>query len=53
MGFDCQTHGKFWVADSVFGELKQRTREQWDNALKIAKGRAEAGKPPLIMTYDF
>ena len=54
MGFDCQAHGKFWVADSVFGELKQRTREQWEKALTIAAARrAKDGQPPLIMTYDF
>jgi hypothetical protein len=61
IGYDCQTHGKFKVSDSVFAETRtaDATREQWEAALARAKKRAKTEEPdepdgwPTILTYDF
>jgi hypothetical protein len=52
-GFHCETHGEFRVAASVFAETKERTHEQWENALTMAKRRAVPGGRPLITIFDF
>ena len=38
-GFDCETHGKFKIANKVFkeGRVKNYIREQWEAALRKAK----------------
>ena len=53
-GFDCETHGNFKVADTVFGEgrAKDYTREQWEAALRKAKQRTKPGEWPVINSYD-
>jgi hypothetical protein len=50
-GFDCQEHGKFKVAGSVFA-TKNPNREQWEAALQRAKKRQPDAWAPLIQTYD-
>jgi hypothetical protein len=54
-GFDCETHGKFKVANTVFAEQRVRnyTNEQWEAALRKAKQRTKAGEWPVIKTSDF
>ena len=52
-GFDCGEHGKFKVADTVFSTVKATTREQWERALKLAKGRAKLNEWPVIRHFDF
>jgi uncharacterized Zn finger protein (UPF0148 family) len=54
-GFDCPTHGKFKVADSVFAEegAQDYTSEEWEAALDKAKERTEPESWPLIITDDF
>jgi len=54
-GFDCETHGNFKVADTVFGEgrAKDYTREQWEAALRKAKQRTKPGEWPVIKSSDF
>jgi hypothetical protein len=54
-GFDCETHGKFKVANTVFkeGRVKNYTNEQWAAALLKAKQRTKPEEWPLIITDDF
>jgi hypothetical protein len=60
-GYHCPTHGDFKVADTVFAEAKAKakgyTREQWEDALRMAEERiepdAEPDEGPLIITDDF
>lgn len=54
-GFDCETHGKFKVANTVFAEQRVRnyTNEQWEAALRKAKQRTKAGEWPFIIHSDF
>jgi hypothetical protein len=54
-GFDCETHGKFKVANTVFkeGRVKNYTNEQWAAALRKAKQRTKPGEWPHIITGDF
>ena len=54
-GFDCETHGKFKVANAVFkeGRVKNYTREQWEAALRKAMQRTKAGEWPVIKSTDF
>jgi hypothetical protein len=54
-GFDCETHGKFKVANTVFAEQRVRnyTNEQWEAALRKAKQRTKAGEWPVIKSSDF
>jgi hypothetical protein len=54
-GFDCETHGKFKVADAVFAERRVRncTNAQWEAALRKAKQRTKAGEWLVIKSYDF
>ena len=54
--FHCPTHGDFKVADNVFAEAKDYTRERWEAALDKAEQRAEPDEPdawPLIIIDDF
>jgi sarcosine oxidase delta subunit len=60
IGYHCATHGNFKVADTVFAEAKTKgyTREQWEDALRMAEERmaepdAEPDEGPLIITDDF
>ena len=54
-GFDCETDGKFKVADTVFkdGRVKNYMPTQWEAALRKAKQRTKAGEWPVIKSYDF
>ena len=54
-GFDCETHGKFKVANTVFkdGRVKNYTPAQWEAALRKAKQRTKAGEWPVIRSFDF
>jgi hypothetical protein len=52
-GYHCPTHGDFKVADTVFAEAKDYTREQWEAALEKAQERTEDDEWPLIITDDF
>jgi hypothetical protein len=55
MGYECETHGRFKVADSVLRlpSLGAASGEQWERALKNAKWRARPGEWPVIVRYDF
>ena len=55
IGYACETHGNFKVADTVFaeGRAKDYTREQWEAALHKAKQRTKQGEWPLINSKDF
>jgi hypothetical protein len=50
-GYDCETHGRFKVADTVLRvpSLMAANRQQWERALENAKWRARPGEWPLIM----
>jgi len=54
-GFDCESHGKFKVANTVFkgGRVKNYIREQWEAALRKAKKRTKAAERPVIKSSDF
>ena len=54
-GFDCETHGKFKVANTVFkdGRVKNYTPTQWEAALHKARQRTKAGEWPVIKSSDF
>ena len=43
----------FKVADTVFAEAKDYTRDQWEAALDKAEERAEPDAWPLILVDDF
>jgi len=49
-GFDCPTHGKFKVADTIAAE--ECTRQRWEAALRKAKLRAKPWEVPLVMSED-
>ena len=53
-GFDCEMHGKFKVADTVFkeGRVKNYTNAQWEAALYKAKQRTKAREWPVIESGD-
>jgi hypothetical protein len=53
-GFDCETDGKFKVANTVFAEQRVRnyTNEQWEAALRKAKQRTNAGEWPVITSNE-
>jgi len=51
--FHCPMHGDFKVADTVFAEAKDYTRDQWEAALDKAEERAEPDEWPLIIVDDF
>ena len=50
-GFDCPTHGKFKIADTIFPE--DYTRQQWEVALKKAQLRTKQGEWPIARIRDF
>jgi hypothetical protein len=50
-GFDCVTHGKFKIADTIFTE--DYTRQQWEVALKKAQLRTKQGEWPIVRIRDF
>jgi hypothetical protein len=54
-GFDCETHGKFKVANTVFKDdrVKNYVRAQWEGALRKASQRAKEGAWPVIESGDF
>ena len=54
-GFDCETHGKFKVANTVFAEQRVRnyTNEQWEAALRKAKQGTKPDEWPVIRSDDF
>jgi len=49
-GFDCPTHGKFKIADTIAAE--ECTRQRWEAALRKAKLRAKPWEVPLVMSED-
>jgi hypothetical protein len=49
-GFDCPTHGRFKVADTIATE--ECTRQRWEAALRKAKLRAKPWEVPLVMSED-
>jgi predicted RNA-binding Zn-ribbon protein involved in translation (DUF1610 family) len=49
-GFECPTHGKFKVADSIVAE--ECTRQRWEAALRKAKLRAKPWEVPTVMSED-
>jgi uncharacterized Zn finger protein (UPF0148 family) len=49
-GFQCPTHGKFKVADTIVAE--ECTRQRWEAALRKAKLRAKPWEVPLVMSED-
>ena len=49
-GFDCPTHGKFKVANTIVAE--ECTRQRWEAALRKAKLRAKPWEVPLVMSGD-
>ena len=49
-GFDCPTHGKFKVANTIVAE--ECTRQRWEAALRKAKLRANPWEVPLVMSGD-
>jgi hypothetical protein len=53
-GFDCETHGKFKVADTIFADRSKReaTRERWEMALRTAKERTKPCEWPVIKSDD-
>ena len=53
-GFDCEAHGKFEVADTVFkdGRVKNYISAQWEAALYKARERMKEGEWPVINSYD-
>jgi hypothetical protein len=55
IGFDCVTHGKFKVANTVFKDsrVKNYTPAQWEGALRKASQRAKEGEWPVIESDDF
>jgi hypothetical protein len=48
--FDCPTHGKFKVADTIVAE--ECTHQRWEAALRKAKLRAKPWEVPLVMSGD-
>jgi hypothetical protein len=54
-GFDCEEHGQFHVAGTVFRVARTRKAkpEQWEAALRKAQMRAGRGNRPIITTFDF
>ena len=53
IGYACATDGNFKVADTVFADAKNYTREQWEAALHKAKQRTKPGEWPVIKREDF
>jgi hypothetical protein len=49
-GFDCPTHGKFKVANTIVAE--ECTRQRWEAALRKAKLRAKPWDVPTVMSED-
>ena len=52
-GFDCPTHGKFKVADTVLKTCWDKATDEWERALAKAKLRTESDEWPTIITDDF
>jgi hypothetical protein len=52
-GFDCATHNELYVTRTALEEDANKSRQQWEAALKRAKKRAEPGEWPTITSYDF
>jgi hypothetical protein len=52
-GFDCVNHDKFYVTGTALEEDANRSKQEWEVALKRAKEHAEPGEWPIINSYDF
>jgi len=52
-GFDCPRHGKFKVGGTALVVRAGASSEQWEAALKTAKGRAPPDEWPIISNDDF
>jgi hypothetical protein len=53
IGFDCEKHGKFKVAGTVWAIRENYTPEHWEAALRRAMARPKEGEWPLIKDADF
>ncbi len=55
LGFDCERHGRFKVALTVFEMpgFMYAGIDQWEAALSKAKAREPDAWAPLIQSYDF
>jgi hypothetical protein len=51
--FRCVIHHNFKVADAVWRDAEEYTREQWEIALRKAKQRVKPGQWPVIRRGDF
>jgi hypothetical protein len=51
--FRCVIHHNFKVADAVWRDAEEYTREQWEIALGKAKQSAKPGQWPVIRRGDF
>jgi hypothetical protein len=54
-GLDCERHGKFKVANTVFKDnrVKNYTPAQWEAALRKERERTKEGEWPVIKSSDF
>jgi hypothetical protein len=52
-GFRCVIHNNFKVADAVWRDAEECTREQWEIALRKARQRVKPGQWPIIRRGDF
>jgi hypothetical protein len=51
--FRCKHHGDFEVSHSVLATEAAADPDQWEIALNKARGRADPGSRPRILSYDF
>ena len=51
--YRCVFHYNFKVADAVWRDAENYTREQWEIALRKARQRAKLGQWPIIRRGDF
>jgi len=51
--FRCVIHHNFKVADAVWSDAEEYTREQWEIALRRVRQRAKPGQWPIIRRRDF
>jgi hypothetical protein len=52
-GFRCVIHHNFKVADAVWRDAEEYTRERWEIALRKSSQRAKPGQWPVIRKGDF
>jgi hypothetical protein len=52
-GFDCPQHGHFKISSTVQVTGQNKSRDQWEAALKRAKARQPGAWAPVIIDDDF